>query len=416
MSTHKDSISQSVACKTQRNIRKSLVLGVADTVPLTPKTGDVLSLYLLIALKHDEDVNRNILSVTRHIAKEVFHRSMGGDRDDSSGIQLVDNTKIFSEVFLWLMVVVGLPANAASVVTAVSMSTSVFFVSLLAAADSLALLFQLGHNQLIKYVGISNAICSLQGAVPVLGCYANWVLALVCFDMFFAVWLPDKKHKFFTIIIAQVCCVILAVVVLLFFIPTFFFSVHFRDLHCVPRKGLKSYLETTWSVALLPSLYLFSPFLLVAVFTLPVLGRLIREKYQHKRQEFSPLTDASGSLRTPCAMFLGTGIAFLGLSFPACLYHLIINDTFQADVGREDVHNYLCFKLVMVMSHSCHALKFFVYVVSAPAFRTRVADTLRQSFACCSCCPGYVGGESPYSAVTYRIDVSRENVQSEATV
>ncbi|XP_070211992.1 neuropeptide S receptor-like [Littorina saxatilis] len=290
------------------------------------------------------------------------------------------------EVYIWVLLAVGLPCNAACVVTILFMhvNTATFYVALLAVADSLALIVKAIYHQRETpdapscYMLYINNFCS---------CYANWVLVLIVFQRFYAVCFPLRVKGAFTkkriyISAATLAFALFAIIV----VPTFYLKEWDEvKAECKWRDEIRSFAGKVWDAWIMASLYSYVPFLFIVAFiTLIIVGL-----YRHRRARTSICaagtscsSDDGKAERAISIMLVCAGLVFLLLTLPVCLFHLFIYKLYDWNVVQEMSEGYLVYQVVTMLSDTNHAVNFFIYFLCGPAFRRQFLQPFQRFFRC----------------------------------
>ena len=296
--------------------------------------------------------------------------------DDVVWRNILQQVRAVRFYYIWVLAAVGFPGNLACLLTVLSMpvTTATFYVALLAGADSFALLTKLISHQLYTYDALNAVACSLEYLPTLAGAYANWVLVLICFERFFGVCWPLKKHVYFTKKKCYISALVLGLLLLVLFIPTFAFTYEATPDGdaCVPREAMSPYKDKFWDAGMTAALYFFAPFILVAIFV----GITIAALQVHRRNRQNMRTSGSGSGAGDgnielaiSIMLVCAGLIFLALTLPMCLYHLVFQYQYSPKIFVDRVKDFLFYQIVTIMSETTHALNFLVYFVSATKFR-----------------------------------------------
>lgn len=289
-------------------------------------------------------------------------------------------------VYIWVLVAVGLPGNAACLVTVLTMTmtTATFYVALLAVADTLALLVKLTYHQLATHRKTNAAVCYTWYTPHFFSSYANWVLVLICFERFFSVCFPLKKQAYFTKRKARISAVALAVVMVIIFTPSFSFFADWDGRACTPREHFNRPAQEAWATVV-SALYFYIPFLLMSLFTTLIIVGMHR--HRRARQAIASTGTSNpgnggGAERSISIMLVGAALVFLALTLPTCLYHLFHYKLYDPSVLRESAQRYLFEQVVYFLADANHAVNFFIYFVTAAKFR-RCFVHLLQRLPCC---------------------------------
>lgn len=289
-------------------------------------------------------------------------------------------------VYIWVLVAVGLPGNAACLATALTMrvSTATFYVALLAVADSLALLVKLLFHQLATHGLMNAAACYAIYTANYFSCYANWVLVFICFERFFSVCFPMKKQVHFTKRRVHVSAVVLALALLVVFAPSLAFHDDWKSRGggggCTTREYFAPFVYKAWPV-IVTALYFYIPFLLMSLFTALIIVGLWRHRRARQAIQCRGEVSSAGSGRAERAisiMLLSAALVFLLLTLPACLYHLFLKHLYDLSVVKEAARDFLLEQVVTFLADSNHAVNFFIYFASAAKFRRCLMDLARR--------------------------------------
>ncbi|KAL8570350.1 hypothetical protein ACOMHN_035768 [Nucella lapillus] len=290
-------------------------------------------------------------------------------------------------VYIWVLVGVGVPGNLACLVTVLSMhvTTATFYVALLAVVDSAALLVKLVFHQLVTHRKLTTAACTLFYIPSFLSCHANWVLVLICFERFFAVCFPLKKQVYFTKRRVYISVIVLTVAMVVCFAPTPFFntSPNHKRLSCLGRKSMEKF-KVIFYVSFMSSLYFFLPFMLIAVFTTLIIIGLQRHRRARQRMGVMTTTGGGGGggdggvERSISIMLLCAGLVFLLLTLPACIYHLFLKKNIGSMSREQKAKMFLLYQVITLLSDVNHAINFFIYFLSAAKFRKRFMELVNR--------------------------------------
>lgn len=327
-------------------------------------------------------------------------------------------------VYIWVLIVLGVPGNAACLLTITSMrvTTATFYVALLAVADEIALVLKLVFHQLATYhmLPATGAGCRVFNLVVELSsCYANWMLVLVCLERFVSVRYPLKKYVYFTKKRAYASSAVLFLVLL------FCFSHYlYNQGYCVPKDQLDMRFLEVWGW-IHSALYFFMPFVVVAVLTLLIVVCLHR--YRRARQSMilqtSGGSDDRNMERAISIMLVSAAGVFLILALPTCIYHLL-NDAVLVAMGvTTRGRRFMFYQLTTIMADTSHAVNFFVYFVSTARFRHRFLELVGLRHPPWRCgrarnpTPDMSGNGKATDATQYiSMTVSKENLQADTAI
>ncbi|PVD29887.1 hypothetical protein C0Q70_09144 [Pomacea canaliculata] len=181
----------------------------------------------------------------------------------------------FHNSYIWVIVALGVPGNIASLLTLTSMTmtTSIFYVTLLAGTDLLALVLKLVFHQLSNHnIPLYDVGCKFGLFVEVVSCYASWTLVLICFERFLAVCYPLKRNAYFTQTKAVAIAVVIAMMIFLCYLYAIILRQFDPDKLCGFFNGPPGFTQYwIWTASILYSLL---PFVLLAVLTVFIIHSL----------------------------------------------------------------------------------------------------------------------------------------------
>ena len=289
-------------------------------------------------------------------------------------------------------------------------NTSVYFyLMVLACADTLVLYISafktwirvLTNFELLNY---SNVSCKLLYFLLLFSIHmAAWIVVLITFDRFVAVWRPLHAADMCTIRRAWIATVCLAGTVLAYNLHVFWSFQLTRTLkpaRCFPASGFGRF-NKGFNICLLIS-YSILPFVIISVLNVAIIVRLRRTPHLQQQQSrgerhsstvsYSSIERYRGSgssLRTNqhssfketqtrlTYMLLTVSIAWLVLTGPRSMFSLIW-ETMSPDPYTKAVQSLIktiCFMLYYVN----HGINFFLYYLTGKKFRKE----LLEIFNCC---------------------------------
>ncbi|XP_070210195.1 thyrotropin-releasing hormone receptor-like [Littorina saxatilis] len=320
--------------------------------------------------------------------------------DNATMLRLIEAGQGIHSSYIWVIFVLGFPANVACVVTVLSMttlSTATLYVALLAVMDALTLVFKLVFHQMAYHrVYFGDLGCKLITISYILNCYANWVLVLVCFERFLAVSWPLKKAVFFTKSRAYLIAVVLFGIIFLIYLQLF--VLHISDptgYKCGFNSDVGTYIKVWyWFAAILFS---FAPFILIVIFTWFIITGLRKYRaarksilrsdqhhhhhHHHQQHNGKAKGDKRGGENTTsveCAisvMMTVAAVVFLVLTLPNCIL-LLSYDRWRMYPPVENARWLLFEQVAYMLQDFNHAINFYLYFLTADKFRTQFRELL----------------------------------------
>ncbi|RUS84725.1 hypothetical protein EGW08_007512 [Elysia chlorotica] len=364
----------------------------------------------------------------------TFDISDHGDNDLLGSLKKYNNREILrlqeaatdiGKYYLIVLFTIGVPCNALTVATIVSMQAltpATFYVALLAVFDGCALIVKLIGNQISLASTASIFYCNV---LDPLSSYftitANWVLVLICLERFVSVCYPLQKAYIFTKRRSYISAAILAGFTFVFIMTHQGVMRTTGKEGCITRPRYSSYYNNEW-IYISACLYLFIPFVIIVCFTACIIYGLRKSRKHHvslmrkndEEEEMKVLEDGarsseghgktSRSMSTPVTptaahnqkmlkdtervertitlMLVAAGGIFLLLSLPLAVYYIIrgLNrrDEYSVESARWTLYRYIAF----VFFDSSHAVNFFVYFFTAKRFRTQMLRVVTGRASC----------------------------------
>ncbi|XP_025094948.1 neuropeptide receptor 22-like [Pomacea canaliculata] len=288
----------------------------------------------------------------------------------------------FYQVYIWVLVGVGVPGNVACILvtTSMTLTTATLYMSLLAVADLLALVLRLISHQISLYnVPLNTFGCKVRVFVDVVGNYANWTLVMVCFERFLSIRFPLKKKIYFTKKRAILIAVLLGMIVCLCYIYDFIQKDHSWGAYCA------SYFDffTNYWHWIKACIYYFLPFILLLIFPCLIIVSLRR---QRKAREAMVRTtpDTSGETTQTrvefaiSVMVVWDAIVVIVTFSPMCLFYLLL----PFNVVKEPLTAAMLTYIATALSEANYAVDFVIYFAASKKFRSRFKKLIRTCLTC----------------------------------
>ncbi|PVD29888.1 hypothetical protein C0Q70_09145 [Pomacea canaliculata] len=305
----------------------------------------------------------------------------------------------FHNSYIWVLAALGVPGNIACLLTLTSMTmtTSIFYVTLLAGTDLLALVLKIIFHQLSNHsIPLYDVGCKLGSFVEVVSCYANWTLVLICFERFLAVCYPLKRNAYFTEARAVAIAAIIAIIIFLCYLYAIILYQFDPDKLCGFFNGPPGFTQYwIWTATILYSLL---PFVLLAVLTVFIIHSLRKHfRSRHTLQATSGVEQSfSRAEFSICVMMVAAAVVFLFLTLPSCLFFVLS----EAQVLGYDSTDLQIISVLMAefsteLADSNHAINFYIYFLTNGRFRARFKALVQRGFK-----------KVPESTVDYRSKIT----------
>ena len=293
-----------------------------------------------------------------------------------------------NKYYLYVICGLGFPGNIACMVTLTLMrpfrSSDVYMMTL-AFADFIALVIKLLFLKLTENnVQLGDLGCQLMYLFgSSIQTYANWVLVLLTFERFIAVWFPLRVKKACrrrNSVCGLFCMFVFIVCAHLQFLFTFKEDGHeLQTWTCTPRDRYARFIQFVWywidgaMYALVPivCLFIFNSLIIIAVRRSRQMQRRLSSREQRRPEE-----ESISQQRQITVMLLAASIMFVILVLPNCVFFIVKEHLDWTGSGRKTAQYYLLQQLVFVLSDLSHALNFYLYCVSGRKFRNKFAYLL----------------------------------------
>lgn len=314
--------------------------------------------------------------------------------DDVARMAYINIYSYFHNTYIWVLVILGVPGNVASVLTILTMpfTASIFYVALLAVTDLLALVLKVVFHQMYNYgVPVSTAGCKVEVLVEVVSSYANWTLVLICFERFLTVCYPQKKAVCFTKKKAAVMAAALWVALLLCYMYAVVVKEKGDNSCQFPEYSRSSILPVWYWITV--CLYSFLPFTILVIFTsLTIVGyrkqtTALRTSLKTSAGDDDEDDDSQPAFvqfeRTVSIMLVSYAVVFLVLTFPTCVYYLMLAfGQHRYGTLEESFASVMFAEVSVCLADATHAVNFYIYFLSARRFRARFKDLVRTYCLC----------------------------------
>ncbi|XP_071102808.1 sex peptide receptor-like isoform X2 [Haliotis cracherodii] len=285
--------------------------------------------------------------------------------------------------YLWAIFAFGFPGNVASVITIIRMqriTTSTFYVAVLAVVDNCAIVFKLLYHQLtLHQVWLDSMGCKILNFLSLFfTTFANWILVFIATERFVAVRKPLKVGMYWTIPRAVVSVGGLTCVVTIIYCHIFWtFTGNGPD--CMIFLQYLHFYRDVW-YWLNAAVYSLAPcFLLITLnfFIVQSVRKSTIVRNQLSMKNGTKSCNSSRSMRQEkqiTVMLVSVAVVFIILTVPRCIY-AIVHLYWSVQLGTmADAQKYLLDQLTFFLCDSNHAINFYLYFTTGKKFRRHFLD------------------------------------------
>ncbi|XP_046552125.1 FMRFamide receptor-like isoform X1 [Haliotis rubra] len=305
------------------------------------------------------------------------------DYDNGSDAHTMLKVAIYiNNYYLWVIFAVGFPGNIASVITIFRMqrvTTSTFYVAVLAVTDCCAIVFKLTYHQLTLHeVTLDSVGCKMLNFFMLnFATCANWILVCITTERFVAVRNPLKVGMYWTVPRAVFSVATIGCVVALFYCHILwtytgsgiFCAIHPQYIHFF-RNAWYWMDAVVYSIGPCVILTTLNCFIIHSVKQSTTLRNQLSMKRKQKKT-------SSGTIKQDAQitmMLISVSIVFVILTVPRCIF-VIINMYWDVKLGTiEDAQKYLMDQLTFLLCDSTHAINFYLYFITGKKFRNNFLD------------------------------------------
>lgn len=298
-----------------------------------------------------------------------------------------------SDVYLWVLLAIGLPGNILAMVTIASMKIcpATFFISLLAAIDTSSLIMKLiGHEIIRNQVYIGPVGCKFECFIPYAATLANWMIVLICAERCITVCFKGKKPEVFSMRNTYILVAVLSATLFLLFAGI---SMPMRGsapsgFICGTFNRFVWFWVNVW-YWINAFLYMFLPATFIIPMTVLMLRKLLSSSsigILQQNDDIGSDTQASVAGKSTLteselennkrgftlAVFLAP-FFFVILCLPPCVFYLSYR---QFDDDLTSAHWTLYEQVMFLLGDSTHAINFFLYFLPARKLRGRAIEIL----------------------------------------
>ncbi|XP_071109013.1 probable G-protein coupled receptor B0563.6 [Haliotis cracherodii] len=279
--------------------------------------------------------------------------------------------------YLWVIFGFGFSGNIASTVTLSRMkpmTTSKFYVALLAIIDNMAIFQKLLFHQLTYHeVEIGSIGCRIMNFLYLcLVTYSNWILVFMAIERFMAVTFPLRVSVIWNLNRARLSMIILGVVITAIYSHTFWTTLSHDGIQCGIAEEYDFFYRRIW-YWINASLYSFIPSAILIVCNLLITLR-VRKSGQRRSRLYSETELERGTHlnryeRQITIMLLTVAVVFLVLTLPRTVFVLVDSSWTPGRLSLNYARKLLLDQLTFFLCDATHAVNFYLYFITGQKFR-----------------------------------------------
>ncbi|XP_046577210.1 galanin receptor 2a-like [Haliotis rubra] len=325
------------------------------------------------------------MTVQHNISMAEINLSLcqGNSTSEDYG-HLIRVSDIIKQFYIWVVFVVGFPGNIISAIVVTRMcqqrlTTSLFYVGLLAVVDNIAIVLKLVENQSQnRRLAMDDRSCrGLFFLGLVFSTYANWILTTVAMERFLAVRYPFKMAVMWTVRKGLVIISCVFVLLCLIHLHLFWTVIHYEGYTCtltLEGPSFKAWFYVgSFVYAILPASCLFICNILIIIY--------VRRSANNRRtlSENHSTTVATRRLDAQITkMLVIVAAVFILLSFPRCIF-LVANGYWNpTSCSIGEARKYFLDVLTTNIADSNHAVNFYLYFLAGRRFRHAYSSIIRD--------------------------------------
>ncbi|XP_067650386.1 probable G-protein coupled receptor 139 [Haliotis asinina] len=297
---------------------------------------------------------------------------------------LVRVSDIIKQFYIWVVFVAGFPGNIISVIVVTRMcqqrlTTSLFYVGLLAVVDNIAIVLKLVENQSQnRRLAMDDRSCrGLFFLGLVFSTYANWILTTLAIERFLAVRYPFKMAVKWTVRKGLVIISCVFVLLCLIHLHLLWTVIQYEGYTCtltLEGPSFKAWFYVgSFVYAVLPASCLFICNILIVVYVRKSANNLRTLSENHST------TVATRRLDTQITtMLLIVAAVFVLLSFPRCIFLVVYEYWNPTSCSLGEARKYFLDVLTTNIADSNHAVNFYLYFLAGRRFRHAYSSIIRD--------------------------------------
>lgn len=289
--------------------------------------------------------------------------------------------------YLWVILVLGFPANCFSILTIIKMSpprSLTVYIALLAIVDNLAIVNKLLIFVLMDYgVEIGSFGCKFLGFCGnFLITLANWLLVALSVERFAAVWFPLKVGQNWTfrkslLVVGGITVPLLLLFLHLFWTTDYIAMDYPGTSFCGIRERYIDFMIDVW-YWMNVVMYAILPCTLLLTFNVLIVAGILKSgrlhQYLNRDDSVTNVNITTNRQRQVTIMLVTSAVALVILTTPRCVF-LIMSPYWTApENSHKGATWYLLDTIAFVLCDSTHAVNFYLYSCSARRFRRQFRD------------------------------------------
>ncbi|XP_067650356.1 probable G-protein coupled receptor 139 [Haliotis asinina] len=297
---------------------------------------------------------------------------------------LVTAASVIKRFYIWSVFAFGFPGNIISVIVVTRMcqrrlTTSLFYVGLLAMVDNIAILLKLVENQSQnKRFAMDDRSCrGLFFLGLVFSTYANWILTTLAIERFVAVRYPFKMAVKWTVRKGLLLISCVFVLLCLIHLHLLWTVIHYEGYTCtltLEGSSFKAWFYVgSFVYAILPASCLFICNILIIVSV---------KRSANNRRTLSENHSATVVIRRLDAqittMLVIVATVFVLLSFPRCAFTAAYAYWNPSSCSIGEARKYFLDVLTTNIADTSHAVNFYLYFLAGRRFRNAYSSTIRE--------------------------------------
>ncbi|XP_046569882.1 FMRFamide receptor-like [Haliotis rubra] len=297
---------------------------------------------------------------------------------------LVTAASVIRRFYIWLVFAFGFPGNIISVIVVTRMcqrrlTTSLFYVGLLAMVDNVAIALKLVENQSqIRRFAMDDRSCrGLFFLGLVFSTYANWILTTLAIERFLAVRYPFKMAVMWTVGKGLVIISCVFVFLCLIHLHLLWTVIHYEGYTCtltLEGPSFKAWFYVgSFVYAILPASCLFICNILIIVYVRRSANRRRTLSENHSTTVATRRLDAQIT-----TMLVIVAAVFVVLSFPRCAFTAAYAYWNPSSCSIGEARKYFLDVLTTNVADSSHAVNFYLYFLAGRRFRHAYSSTIRE--------------------------------------
>ncbi|XP_071108619.1 rhodopsin-like [Haliotis cracherodii] len=324
------------------------------------------------------DVEYNISDVRVNISTCPVNAT-SGEYDD-----LVVAASVVRRFYIWFVFAFGFPGNTISAIVVTRMcrqrlTTSLFYVGLLAVVDNVAIVLKLVENQSQnRRFTMDNTSCrGLFFLGLIFSTYANWILTTLAIERFLVVRYPFKMAVLWTVRKGLVIISCVFVLLCLIHLHLLWTVIHYEGYTCrltLEGPSFKAWFYVgSFLYAILPASWLFICNILLIIYVRRSATRRRALSENHSTTVATRRFDAQIT-----SMLVIVAAVFVILSFPRCVFTAAYAYWNPTSCSIGEARKYFLDVLTSNIADTNHAVNFYLYFLAGKRFRHAYSSIIRE--------------------------------------